>query len=167
MSCILSFYIAAVTMLLRTDKILLSLISLSRKCKDLVSSWNLWYPSCKSKQGFSFLQMLIHSTKMGNLEMINLLCENSSKHIAASFPDGEISIHQPFHQPLRFTWMRLCVCSLCCFPARAGTPPSLLWLLKEVLTCNQLYPTCELIDCHLMSCFTCDIMHVVNDGSTN
>lgn len=66
--------------------------------------------------------MLIHPNQMGNLEMINLLCENSSKHIAASFPDGEICIHQAFHQPLRVTWMRLCVCSLCPFPARVCTP---------------------------------------------
>lgn len=112
---------------------------------------------CKSKHSISFLQMLVHPNKMGNLEMINLLCENSSKHIAALFPDGEIHVHQASQQVLRFTWMRLCVCSLYHFPAPAHIPPSLLCLLKEGLTCSQPYSKCELIDCHLFSCFTCNI----------
>lgn len=101
---------------------------------------------CKSKHSISFLQMLMHPNKMGNLEMINLLCENSSKHIAASFPDGEIHVHQAFHQALRFTWMRLCVCSLCCFPAPAHIPPSLLCLFKEGLAMPKMWihwpPSC-------------------------
>lgn len=112
---------------------------------------------CKSKHGFSFLQMLIHPNKMGNLEMINLLCENSSKHIAASFPDGEIRIHQAFHQPLIFTWIRLCVCSIRHFPAHAHTPPSLLWLFKEVLTISytQNVNSLTIIFCHVLPVILC------------
>lgn len=121
---------------------------------------------CNSKHSISFLQMLVHPNKMGNLEMINLLCENSSKHIAASFPDGEIHVHQAFHQALRFTWMRLCMCSLL-LSFSCTHPPSLLCLFKEGLTCNQSYPKCELVDYHLVSCFTCNVMHMMNYGLTS
>lgn len=47
-----------------------------------------------ARRNMTFLQMSVHPNKLGNLEVINLLCENSSKHIAASFPDGEICIQQ-------------------------------------------------------------------------
>lgn len=108
---------------------------------------------CKSKHSISFLQMLVHPNKMGNLEMINLLCENSSKHIAASFPDGEIHVHQAFLQALRFTWMRLCVCSLCPFPAPAHIPLPFCVCSKKALlavSCTQNVNSLAVILSHVL-----------------